>query len=216
MKGRAIPYADDELDFIEETAAFPRREAHAAFCALFGRSDVSLENYKHVCKRNGWLTGRTGCFPKGHEPANKGKKMPFNANSARTQFKTGNLPHNTKYLGHERVSRDGYVEISVAETNPYTGFERRYVLKHVHRWERENGPVPDGMCLKCLNGDRTNTDPSNWELIPRALLPRLDGRFGRGYETAAPELKPSIMAATKVEHAARELRKKRSTARSGS
>ena len=35
--------------------------------------------------------------------------------------------------------------------------------------------MPAGMCLKCKGG-RSDTDPSNWELIPRALLPRLAGR----------------------------------------
>ena len=59
------------------------------------------------------------------------------------------------------------------------------------------------MCLKC-KGDRLNTDSSNWELVPRALLPRLDGRFGRGYEDAPVDLKPTIMAVAKLEHRLRE------------
>jgi hypothetical protein len=64
--------------------------------------------------------------------------------------------------------------------------------------------LPEGMCLKCLDNDKTNTDLSNWELIPRALLPRLDGRFGRGYKDAPPELRPTIMVISKLEHKARE------------
>lgn len=63
------------------------------------------------------------------------------------------------------------------------------------------------MCLKCLSDDKTNCDPSNWELIPRALLPRLNGRFGRNYDDASPELKPVILAVAKLEHQARERRK---------
>lgn len=208
MKGRQIAYSAEELAWIEAHREMPRREAHAAFCRKFGRSDVSRDNYKSLCKRKGWLTGRTGCFEKGAIPANKGKKMPFNAGSAKTQFRRGHRPHNTKYLGHERLSKDGYVEISIAETNPHTGFERRYVQKHRWLWEQKNGPVPDGMRLKCLDGDRTNTDPSNWEAIPYALAPRLNGRFGRGYDDAAPEVKPLILAAAKLEHAAREAQKR--------
>jgi hypothetical protein len=36
------------------------------------------------------------------------------------------------------------------------------------------------MALKCLDGNKQNTDPSNWEAVPRALLPRLAGgnRYG--------------------------------------
>ena len=66
-------------------------------------------------------------------------------------------------------------------------------------WQQAHGPIPEGMALKCKT-DRLNTDPSNWELIPRALLPRLNGRFGRGYDQAPDELKTTIMAVAKLEH----------------
>lgn len=203
MKGRNIPYSAEELAWIEARKTTPRRAAHAAFVTAFRRDDVSLTNFKALCKRHGWLTGRTGHYPKGHVPENKGQTMPWNANSAATRFQKGNRPHNMKYLGHERVSKDGYVEVSIAETNPHTGFERRHVQKHRHLWEQANGPVPDGHALKCLDGDRTNTDPANWRAVPRAMLPRLNGRYGRDYDQAAVELKPTIMAIAELEHTAR-------------
>lgn len=207
MKGQAISYTLEELDFIRSVCKWQRAEAHAAFCQKFRRDDVSLTNFNALCKRKGWLTGRTGCFAKGQEPHNKGKSHPARGRAAETQFKKGNLPHNTRYLGHERVSKEGYVEISVAETNRHTGFHRRYVLKHVWLWEKLNGPIPAGHCLKCLSDDKANTDPSNWECIPRALLPRLVGgnRYTDrvAYDAAPPELKPTIMAVAKLEHRAR-------------
>lgn len=184
----------------------PRRQMHAEFCARFGRGDVSLGALNALCKRKGWMTGRTGCFEPGEAPHNKGRKGFCPPGSDKGWFKKGGLPHNTRYLGHERISKDGYVEVSVAETNPHTGYERRYVAKHVHLWERANGPVPDGMCLKSIDGNRQNTDPSNWEAIPRALLPRLNGRFGRDYDAAPAEIKPTIMAISKLEHAVRTRR----------
>lgn len=204
MKGRAIAYADDELDFIEETATYPRRQAHAAFCALFGRDDVSLQAYKSLCKRMGWMTGRTGCFEKGHAPANKGQKMPFNANSARTQFKKGNRTgmanENYKPIGTERMSKDGYLERKMHDGLP---LQSRWRAVHLINWEAVNGPVPEGHCLKCLDGDKANVDPSNWICIPRALLPRLAGRWSQGYDDAPDELKPLILATAKLAHAAR-------------
>lgn len=199
-RGRPIPYDQAELSFIDARQTVPRRELHALFVETFGRIDVSFDNFKALCTRRGLKTGRTGGFPKGHVPANKGKRMPFHPNSARTRFKKGQLPHNTKYAGHERVSKDGYVEISIEETNPHTGFERRYVLKHRWLWEQKNGPVPAGMALKCLDSNRQNTDPSNWKLVPRGLLPRLGGRYGRRYDAAPAEVKPSIMAVAELEH----------------
>jgi len=207
MKGRHITYSEAELIWIEWEKERPRAAAHAQFCNIFGRDDVSLSNYNSLCKRMGWMTGRTGAFEKGAVPMNKGKQMPFNAASAATRFKPGNQPHNTHYLGHERLSKDGYVEISVAEVNPHTGYERRYVQKHRLLWEKQHGPVPVGMRLKCLDANRKNTDPENWEAVPMALAPRLNGRFGRGFDAAPAYLKPVIMAACKLEHAARERRK---------
>jgi HNH endonuclease len=209
MKGYWITYTAKELNFIKRRSKMGRLELHKLFVRTFSREDVSVTNMNALCKRNGWFTGRTGRIEKGAVPVNKGKKMPYHPNSARTRFKKGNLPHNTNYLHHERVSKDGYVEISIDDQNPHTGFERRYVLKHRWAWEQKHGPVPEGMCLKCL-GDQLNIDPSNWELIPRALLPRLNGRFGRGYDDAPNELKPTIMAVVKIEHQIREKTKRRS------
>lgn len=147
MKGRAIVYSDAELDFIRSVSQWHRDEAHTAFCQKFGRDDVSLKNFIGLCKRKGWLTGRTGQFVKGQASHNKGKKCPpgkggNHPNARRTQFRKGNKPHNTQYLGHERIDpKDGYVYVSIDQPNPHTGYERRYVLKHVWMWEQINGPI---------------------------------------------------------------------------
>lgn len=210
MKGRAITYEPEELAWIEAHSKMPRAEAHSLFCARFMRQDVSLVNFASLCKRKGWMTGRTGCFRKGQVPQNKGKPMPdhVRAKVAATMFKPGARPHTWRGAGHERIdSKDGYVVMIVDEPNPWTGAATRPVHKHRYRWEQINGPVPEGHALKCLDGDKTNTDPSNWELIPRSILPRLNGRFGRGYDQAPGELKPTIMATAKLEHRAREARK---------
>lgn len=217
MKGHPIPYSAEEMAWLEANRAMVISDYHRAFCGTFGRSDASLVNLHSLRKRKGWSTGRTGCFVKGETPHNKGKPCApgtggRHPNARKTQFRKGQEPHNTHYLGHERVSIDGYVEISVAETNPHTGYGRRYVLKHRHLWEQANGPLPEGFCLKCL-GDRLNTDPSNWEAVPRALLPRLAGgnRYSRklAFDDAHANLKPTILAAAKLEHGARVARKRR-------
>jgi HNH endonuclease len=194
-----IPWSAAELVWVEAHRMLLRKDAHAMFCAKF--REIKLGAYAALCKRKGWTTGRDGRIQKGNVPANKGKKMPFNANRARTQFKKGHQPRNTKFLGHERVSKDGYVEISIDQENPHTGFERRYVLKHKYLWERKNGPVPSGMCLKCLDGNRLNTAPSNWTLIQRALLPFMNGHRGPNYDSAAAEVKPAVLTLAKLKHA---------------
>lgn len=205
MKGRAIAYSAEELTWIKAHSKDDRASMCARFNARFKRN-ICLKNINALCKRKGWLTGRTGCFSKGQEPHNKGK--PFNPpGSEKGRFKKGNEPHNTHYLGHERVSKDGYVEVSVAETNPHTGYKRRYVLKHRHEWEKANGPVPAGYALKCLDGNKANCDPANWQAIPRSMLPYLAGgnRYKRhlSYDEAEPEIRPVILTAAKVKHALR-------------
>lgn len=207
MKGERIPYTAEELAWIEARAQGPRPETHAAFCALFGRKDVALVNFNALCKRRGWLTGRTGRYEPGRESETKGTRRPFNANSAATQFKKGErrgvAARLYKPIGTERLSKSGYVERKIHDGMP---LQSRWRAVHLIRWEEINGPVPAEMCLKCLGGDKANTDPANWEMIPRGMLPRLNGIRGRGYDTAAPELKPTIMAITKLEHAARTAR----------
>lgn len=200
MKRKIIPYSEQELDWVSKNRKLVIGELHEKFCAHFDRQDVTAANLHSLRKRKGWKTGRTGHFPKGHVPWTKGRKLPFNPNSAATQFKKGQLPHNTKTAGYEHLRSDGYIEISINETNPHTGFERRFVLKHRHLWEAANGPLPDDMVLKCLDGDKRNCDPANWKAIPRAMLPRLNGKFGRNYDAAPAELKPVIMTIAKLEH----------------
>lgn len=210
MKGRQIIYSDTELMWIRANSKRERAEAHAVFCELFGRSDVSLVNFNALCKRKGWLTGRSGCFKKGLVPHNKGKPMPFHPNSAATRFKVGGMTgaaqKKYKPIGTERWCQDGYLERKTHDGEPR---QSRWRAVHLINWEAVNGQVPEGHALKCLDGDRTNTDPSNWECVPRALLPRLNGRFGRGYDEAPEELRPTIMAVVKLEHRAREIRKGR-------
>lgn len=207
MRGRANKFIPEELAWIEANKTLPRATLHSAFCFQFGRSDISFETLNTLCKRNGWLTGRDTRWQPGSLPPNKGKKMPFNPNSARTQFKKGQRPLNKYDIGHESIDRDGYVKICVDEPNPWSGHRSYMAFKHKWLWEKANGPVPEGMFLKCLDGDKRNCAPSNWEALPRALAPRLNGRFGRGYDTADPELKPTIMVIAKLEHKARQLRK---------
>lgn len=217
MKGSAIRYSAEEMAWLEENRLLPIADYHRAFAELFSRTDVSAGNLHSLRKRKGWKTGRTGLFIKGQAPINKGVpcepgKGGRHPNARKTQFRKGQLPHNTNYLGHERVSKDGYVEVSIDEVNPHTGFERRYVLKHLHEWEKANGPTPEGMCLKCVDGNRLNTDPTNWICIPRGVLPRLNG--GRAtrvmaYDTAPDELKPVLMTIARVDHKVSELRRGR-------
>lgn len=208
MKGAAISYSDEELAWIKACSDLPRAELHDLFQQIFRRPDVSQTNLTALCKRKGWLTGRTGHFAKGQASHNAGMKGFRAPGSEKGWFKKGERRGVAtalyKPIGTERVTRDGYRERKVNDDLP---LNRRWRAVHLVEWEKVNGPLPAGNALKCLDGDKTNTDPSNWQLIPRALLPRLNGRFGRDYDTAPAELKPTILAIAQLEHKARAARR---------
>lgn len=128
-----------------------------------------MENY--TIKGNkaiGKVIGRTGASVKRYMYSNNIKRTAEQISKIRSElskrinsshFKKGHVPHNANYDGHERLTKDGYVEIRVSKGN--------YVLKHRFEWELVNGKVPEGYCLKCKTDDITNTSPCNWKLITR-------------------------------------------------
>lgn len=208
MKGARLHYSDEELAWIEERKHLPRAVLHAAFVYVFLREDVSQANLTALCKRKGWRTGRSGRFEPGQESWSKGKKLPTRGRSAETQFKKGERKgrsnHVYKPIGTERVSKSGYIERKIHDGMP---MHSRWRAVHLIRWEEVNGPVPDKHALKCLDGDRANTDPTNWIAVPRAIFPRLAGRWARKYDDAPEEIKPTLLAIARLEYAAREARK---------
>ena len=208
MKGCAIPYSAAERAWLEANRRLTMSDYHRRFYEKFGRADVTPAHLHALRKRNGWKTGRTGHFAKGNAPHNKGKPFPTareHPNCRRNLIKKGERRGVAvslyKPIGTERITKCGYLERKVNDGLPA---RKRWRLIHLINWEAANGPLPEGHALKCLDGDRTNTDPANWKAVPRAMLPRLAGRFGRDYDNAPAELKPSIMAVAELEHAARE------------
>jgi len=101
-------------------------------------------------------------FQKGHAPANKGKKMSPEtyAKVARTMFKKGRPSINHRPVGSERVSKDGYVEIKVAEPN-------KWRLKHRVIWEQERGQIPPGHNIQFKDGNPLNLAIDNLYIIDR-------------------------------------------------
>lgn len=168
-------------------------ELRDIFNKHFG-ADKTWKQIKFAVHNRNIVCGRTGRFEKGYVSWNKGTKGLTSVNV--TSFKKGNNPPNRKPLGSERIcSKDGYVLIKVAERNPHTGSPTRYKHKHVHLWEKDNGPVPSGMVVAFKDGNKLNFDPGNRMLISRAELQALNKH---GYSKAPDELKPSVLALVKL------------------
>ena len=202
-KGQSVSYSEVELGFIKNHSTLTRKELTNLFNATFNR-DVSMANISSLCKRNKWLTGRGGRFAKGKVPWIKGKKMAQTSNQIATQFKKGREPHNAKYLGHRRITKDGYIEVSINQKNKYTGYARMYVSEHRHKWQQVHGNIPPGHCLRCLDGNKQNTDPDNWILVTRAQNAILTKN---GYTVIPKKLQKSIMLSIELQCKLLELRK---------
>lgn len=115
-------------------------------------------------------SGLKGYFPKGHEPANKGKKG--TGGWPPTQFKKGNKPANWVPIGSERVNAYGYVDIKVADGKK----QKNWRGKHLVIWEAANGPVPRGHVVIFGDGDKKNVKLNNLILVSRKQLVRLNQR----------------------------------------
>lgn len=156
MRGAPIIYSETELGFIKANCTLTRKELHRQFHATFGRPDISQSNVSSLCKRNGWLTGRTGCYEKGNIPhPHSGMKGP---NS--TSFKKGVMPHNWKPVGSTRISKDGYLEIKTAAPKTWT-------QAHILLWREQHGEIPKSHCVVFVDGDKNHIELSNLELITR-------------------------------------------------
>ncbi|HAS6270593.1 TPA: HNH endonuclease signature motif containing protein [Vibrio vulnificus] len=202
-KGVCHQYTEEQKTFLKDHAFLPRKELTEQFNSRFGleQTQKAISAY---CKRYGWLTGRTGCFEKGELPWNTGTKGVCKPNTG--SFQSGQVPHNKKPIGHERIcSKDGYILINVAEQNPYTGAKTRYRPKHYVIWEQEHGPVPKGMILRFIDGDKLNCKLSNLECVSQSVNLRMNQNRVNDLPS---ELKETGRLVSKLEVATFEINKR--------
>lgn len=117
----------------------------------------TIKSYKANNKLNSGLTGK---FRKGQTPHNKGKKMPKEVYEKvkHTMFAKGNVPPNHRPVGSERISKDGYIEVKVAEPN-------KWRLKQRVVYEEAKGKIPEGCTIIFLDGNKRNFDIDNLRCI---------------------------------------------------
>ncbi len=104
----------------------------------------------------------------GNTPWNKGLKgWQAGGRSAETRFKSGNKPHTWHPIGHERITKYGYLERKTADTGI-----TRHDYRPVHHlvWIEANGPIPAGHAVSFRDGDKTHITLDNLELIHRTEL----------------------------------------------
>ena len=123
--------------------------------------NFSEEQVKGMMYRNKLTTGTGGYFKKGSTPWNKGLKGYMGAN--KTSFQKGNIPHGHREIGSERIIRDGYIEIKVAEPNVWD-------LKHRVIYREHYGEIPDGHNIIFADGNKMNFDIDNLIAVSKSEM----------------------------------------------
>lgn len=154
----------------------------------------TVEQIVSYVKNNHITCGRTGQFEKGNIPWTAGTKGVVKPNSG--SFRKGNVPKNLRSMQSKRFDNTGGVLVKVPLSNPYTGADTRYLHEHVYVWTQANGAVPDGMVIIHKDGNSQNNELSNLVLVNRAELLRLNKN---GYRCMPDEVKPTVMALSKME-----------------
>lgn len=191
-------YTDEEKAFLVEYAkGHYRKEIVEEFNKRF-EFQITEGRVKAFMRKYGLKTGFTGRFEKGHIPANKGKKGFCAEGSKKTWFKKGNTPKNHKPVGSERITKDGYIEVKIAEPN-------KWRMKHLSEWEKANGKIPKGYCIVFLDNDRKNCDIENLHMVSRREHLILNQSKMVHYEG---ELKKTAINIAKLQIATSERKKK--------
>ena len=118
--------------------------------------------------KEGMRSGEAFQFKPGHEPHNKGKKMPAETYEKvkKAMFKQGHKPHNTKPIGtiHVRADKTGrlyqYVKIK----------DSHWELLQRHVWTQANGEIPAGCVINFIDGNYLNCELSNLQVKTRGEM----------------------------------------------
>ena len=102
-----------------------------------------------------------GRFSKGMTPWNKG--LSYMPNNKETRFQKGNIPHCHREVGSERIIRDGYIEIKVAEPNVWD-------LKHRVIYREHYGEIPNGHNIIFADGNKMNFGIDNLIAVSKAEM----------------------------------------------
>lgn len=154
-------FTPEEIEFITKHV---KNRSNAELAELanahFGLNLTSSQI--NTFKKNRKLRSGLDCkFKPGNVPFNKGKKGIGGWEP--TQFKKGQMPHNHKPIGTERINGEGYIDVKIADPNVWRA-------KHLVMWEKINGPIPKGHVILFGDGNRHNLDLDNFILISRKQL----------------------------------------------
>ena len=152
-----------------------KEKGHKAIAKDLGRSASTILRFYH---EEGLRSGLTGRFVKGCEPWTKGKSWEeqgrsaeANARSLSTCFGKGHSPWNVKPIGSERVDKDGYTMVKVANGRKTKGGHlMNDRMKSRVEYEKVTGPISPRTKLVRKDGDRSNDSLDNLMPVDNAEM----------------------------------------------
>lgn len=161
------------------------------------KKPITTGKIKSYLGNNKLTTGLTGRFKKGCIPYNKGVKGVYYKGSEKTWFKKGCAPLNHREVNSERINKDGYIEIKIAEPN-------KWVLKHRHVWETRYGKIPKGNIIIFRDNNKTNVDINNLICISKRENAMLNNT---GLSVYKKELKDTAINIVRLKGKINDIRK---------
>lgn len=128
------------------------------------RKSEEFKKSEHSGRHNLIEGGKKFRFTKGHEPHNKGEKMPdeIYEKVKHSMFKKGNRPHNWKPDGSIVERIDNKTKIKYLY---YKIKDSHWIPYHHKIWNEAHGPIPFTHIVIFKDGNTLNCELSNLEMI---------------------------------------------------
>ena len=157
-------YSEEQKEFIITNNYGKYSKELAEMFNQHFNTNITAKEIAYFRRNNKLKSGLTGQFKKGNVAHNKGKKQIEYMNqesierTKKTRFKKGNKPKNYRPIGSERITKDGYIEVKVADPN-------KWETKNKIIYKQYFGDIPKGHKIIYADGNKLNNDINNLILV---------------------------------------------------
>ena len=157
-------YSEEQKEFIITNNYGKYSKELAEMFNKHFNTNITSKEIAYFRRNNKLNSGLTGQFKKGNVPHNKDKKqIEYMSQEAiektkETRFKKGNKPKNYRPVGSERITKDGYTEVKVADPN-------KWETKNKIIYKQYFGDIPEGHKIIYADGNKLNNDINNLILV---------------------------------------------------
>ena len=157
-------YSEEQKEFIITNNYGKYSKELAEMFNQHFNTNITAKEIAYFRRNNKLNSGLTGQFKKGNVAHNKGKKqIEYMSQEAiertkETRFKIGNKPKNYRPVGSERITKDGYIEVKVADPN-------KWETKNKIIYKQYFGDIPKGHKVIYADGNKLNNDINNLILV---------------------------------------------------